>query len=138
MRVDFYLLQSGSTEAQLQLTCRLCAKTYASGQRAHVVTPDPDTAARLDSLLWHFDDQSFIPHGRIGEPEAEGAPITIGPPESAPETDILLNLDTEIPTTTSCQRVLEVVPADESSRQAARVRYKQYRDLNADLNTHEI
>ena len=139
MQVDFYLVAATAPEAALRVACRLCEKAYEAGQRAHVAIPDEGAAVHFDEMLWRFSEQSFVPHGRIGQPEAEGAPITIGPATSAPEVDILLNLDSEMPPHPDrFTRLLEVVAADEPSRQAARMRYKSYRDLAAELNTHEI
>jgi DNA polymerase-3 subunit chi len=80
-RIDFYSLEDGSRGDRFLLTCRLAERIYHSGQdpvRIHIRVTDPSQAEHLDRLLWTYDDQSFLPHGRIGQTDPELTPILIG------------------------------------------------------------
>ncbi len=55
----------------------LLAKMLEHGKRALVVTPDADHAARLDTHLWTFRDDSFLPHGRDTATDASRQPVLI-------------------------------------------------------------
>ena len=73
-RIDFYSLEDGSRGDRFLLTCRLAERIYHRDQdpiRIHIRVTDPSQAEHLDRLLWTFDDQSFLPHGRIGQTDPE-------------------------------------------------------------------
>ena len=54
-------------------------------------------------------------------------------------TDVLMNLTTNIPDAVeNFARIIEIVAADDESRQYARQRYRDYRELGCDLETHNI
>jgi DNA polymerase IIIc chi subunit len=68
------------------------------------------------------------------------SPVTIGFEESATgDQDLLINLTDEIPgMAASFPRVAELVTSDEQSRQLSRKRFVHYRELGAELETHNI
>ncbi|RMF96887.1 MAG: DNA polymerase III subunit chi, partial [Gammaproteobacteria bacterium] len=129
MRIDFYVLKEPGGEARERFACRIAEKAFGLGQRLHLLVGDAGAAQRLDELLWTFRAGSFLPHAidpAGGDPDH---PITVGaaePPELSGQ--VLVNLQDEVP---ACferfERVVEIVAADESSRQAARRRFSFYR-----------
>jgi DNA polymerase-3 subunit chi len=68
------------------------------------------------------------------------APVTIGFEESGiGGQDLLINLTDEMPpNAASFPRVAELVTSDEESRQTSRKRFKNYRELGVELETHNI
>ncbi len=72
--VWFYHLERASLEEVLP---ELLEKTLARGWRALVRTANADQSARLDAWLWTFSDESFLPHGLVGEAAAGRQPILI-------------------------------------------------------------
>ena len=50
-------------------------RTIDRGGRAVVRGSQPDRLAFLNSLLWTFDDASFLPHGIDGDADAEHQPV---------------------------------------------------------------
>lgn len=94
----------------------------------------------MDRMLWTFNDQSFVPHARLGEGDPAINPILIGDGANAHEEhDVLVNLATEVPTFFSrFQRLAECVDNDEAIRNASRERYRFYRDRGYPLEMHEI
>ena len=135
-RIDFY--QIDGEEAPLAFACRLIDKIYRQGYSIHVHTSDQDQASMLDDLLWTFRPDRFIPHG-LASAEAD-SPVTIGhqhEPEN--QEQVLVNLSGLVPEFFSrFERVAEVVPLDEGSRQAARENYRFYKDRGYPLHYHKM
>ena len=142
-RIDFYSLEDGSRGDRFLLTCRLAERIYHSGQeepiRIHIRVTDPSQAEHLDRLLWTYDDQSFLPHGRIGQTDPELTPILIGDEPLAGHDQVLINLDPSIPPGfASFERLCEPLDPNAASRDAGRERFRFYRDRGYDLHHHKI
>ena len=73
--VWFYHLERTSLE---QVLPELLEKTLSRGWRARIRTAESERIDALDSWLWTYRDDSFLPHGLIGEPFAERQPILLG------------------------------------------------------------
>lgn len=139
-RVDFYILKEGTTGDRYQLACRVAEKARQAGRRVVIHTSSPEEARHMDRMLWTFNDQSFVPHGLLGEAEAELNPILIGDAETATEEhDVLVNLAMQVPTFFSrFERLAECVDNDDAARTASRERYRFYRDRGYPLGLHDI
>jgi len=139
-KVDFYVVSPGSRLDRFRLACRVAEKARRSGHRVLIHVPSTEEARHLDRLLWIMDDQSFIPHCRVGEGEPELNPIQIGEPALASEEhDVLVNLAGTVPEGFArFQRLLECVDNDPEARAASRERYRFYRDRGYPLDLHEI
>ncbi len=138
-RVDFYVLDDNARLDDATLTCRLCAKAFEQGQRLFVYAADGDDARHLDELLWVFSDTAFVPHALADTDEAAAAPVLIGagdPP--AEHLELMINRRHPVPGVFSrFERVIEIVPAGDG-RDAARERFRFYRERGYELNTHDI
>ena len=140
-RVDFYLLDEPDARARDSVACRIAEKAWRHGHRVHVQVDSPETARRLDDLLWTWRDESFVPHRICGEGEDAGSePITIGwgtlPPFA---DDVLLNLDARVPDGFErFGRIAEIVDGAQASRAAGRERFRTYRDLGRQPATHHL
>ena len=69
----FYHLEASTLEGVLP---GLLEQTLEKGWRALVKMPEAHLP-ELDSFLWTFRDDSFLPHGRDDEPQAELQPILL-------------------------------------------------------------
>lgn len=145
MRADFYLIQKPRfRDEPLLLVCELAKKAYAAGQPMLVLARDAAQAEKLDDLLWSFEPDAYIPH-QIADPEmddGEGDDEDVAVMIAAPEHDIplrplVLNLrDGAVAGT--FDRVLEVVPADDSARGPLRERWKQYKARGFVVDKHDM
>ena len=61
-RIDFYVLKSADDRARLVYACRLVEKAWQQQMTICVTVDTPAAAEAFDSLLWTFDDHSFVPH----------------------------------------------------------------------------
>jgi DNA polymerase-3 subunit chi len=124
----------------MHFACRLTEKAYGLNSRVHAHTASAADATRLDQMLWTFRQGSFIPHDLLTGNGQPRAPISIGSGEHHPEKgDLLVNLDDSTPEfAQGFERVAEIIGGDEASRQAGRERFKHYRDLGIEPETHQI
>jgi len=139
-RADFYLIDKPRfREEPLLLVCELARKATDAGQHTLVLVRDVAQAEALDDLLWSFDPDAYVPHQIAGTDEDEDeAAVLIAPPGvDAPLRPLLVNLRDAAPTG-SFERVLEVVPADESARGPLRERWKHYQSLGFDVKKHDM
>ena len=139
-RVDFYVLERGGQEARRRLVCRLVEKAYQQGHRIYIHTGDAAEAARLDELLWTFNDGGFLPHALLHGTADPHTPIHIGHQEPPAELDdVLVNLDAQVPLFFSrFQRVAEVLDDEPQCRAQGRERFRFYRDRGYPLDSHSI
>ena len=133
-RIDFY--QIGGDETLF--TCRLIDKVYRRGHRIYVHTGDEAIARKLDEQLWVFRQDALIPHCLHTEPL--DVPVKIGfNHEPLEHQDVLINLTDSIPDFFSrFDRVAEVVPVNENTRQSARRNYAYYKDRGYALKYHQV
>lgn len=139
-QVDFYVLETADRGDRFQLCCRLAEKAWSHGHRILVHCASAEDAERMDRLLWVFRDQSFVPHGRVGQVDPDLTPVLIAQPgQSADEHDVLINLAAEVPVFFSrFDRVVEPVDADQAARAASRERFKFYRDRGYQPTAHKL
>ena len=140
-RIDFYLLEEPEAAACEATACRIAEKAWRHGHRVHLHVDSPESARRLDELLWTWRDESFVPHSVCGADELSAdAPVTIGS-GSLPQfdSDVLLNLDPCVPDGFDrFARVAEVVGGGEPARSAGRDRFRRYRAHGCELRTHRL
>lgn len=141
-KVDFYVLSSGAADARLVLACRIAEKAFKLEQKVLINTDSRMDASRLDELLWTFSQGSFVPHRVIGSDSGPGIePVLIGygeePVDETP--DLMINLAAGVPGFFDrCKRVAELVDADDARRAQGRERFRRYRELGCELDTHQM
>lgn len=139
-RVDFYLLKNDTADARMMFGCRITQKAWSAGHQIFIQVNDERQASAMDSMLWSFSQLSFIPHAVAGSPQANEAPVVIGTkPELSSDSDLLITLVDQVTDQLSTfSRIVEIVEADEQARSNARQRYRHYRELGIEPNTHKI
>lgn len=135
-RIDFYT----QVDDKLRFACRLCAKALSQQMRVNVYAPDAGVADRFDHLLWTDSAVGFIPHCRASHALAAETPVLIHQDESGLAHDeLLINLDAQWPPFFSrFQRMIEIVSTADEDAQAARARFRFYRDRGYAMQTHAM
>ena len=138
-RADFYLIAKPRfREEPLRLVCELVRKAWAANLWVLVLARDAEQAEQLDELLWDMGDDAYIPHQVAGDEEDELTPVLIAAPAiDAPLRALVINLR-DAAVTGTIERVLEVVPADESARGPLRERWTQYKARGFEVNKHDM
>src|ERR1700761_45143 len=70
----FYHLERRSLEDVLP---GLVEKSLQRGWRAAIKTDSSERSDALDTLLWTYDDQSFLPHAQAGDGDPSRQPVLI-------------------------------------------------------------
>jgi len=127
---DFVELKAA--DQKLPVVCDLVARHYERGETVAVFTPDPAEAEQLDSLLWTFRQNSFIPHVRIEsarEPLVEPVIIFSGEPGDLRSDVLVIVSAQDIPEWFSGFGVIHDFAEiyDQDRRQASRARFTAYR-----------
>ena len=137
-QVDFYLLGESSPGAA-KLACRLALMALERKQKIFIITPSDASSEQLDALMWQYPEGRFIPHAIAGEQESGKAPVNIGTLSGLSRADVVINLSPEaVPQPERFSRLLEIVPAADNEKEASRVKFKTYRNLSLNPQTHEI
>lgn len=122
-RVEFHF----NMPERLAYACRLLRKASRSGMPA-VVTGDDATLRRLDTLLWTFEAQSFVPHCMDDAPAhvlAASSIVLTGDASGAPHAALLVNVGDAVPAGFErFDRLIEIAADD--GREAARARWRHY------------
>lgn len=140
MRADFYLIAKPRFRAEpLRLVCELARKAHDANLWTLVLARDAAQAEALDDLLWDMGEEVFIPHQIAGvDVDEDEAAVLIAPPEvDAPLRPLVINLR-DAAVEGSFERVLEVVPADDSARGPLRERWKQYKARGLEVNKYDM
>ncbi len=138
-RADFYLIAKPRFREQpLRLVCELARKAYEAEQWTLVLARDRAQAEELDDLLWDMGDDAYIPHQIAGDDEDDLTPVLIAAPDTdAPLRPLVINLR-DAAVEGAFERVLEVVPADESAREPLRARWTQYKARGFEVSKHDM
>ncbi|MFV0476595.1 MAG: DNA polymerase III subunit chi [Parahaliea sp.] len=137
-RVGFYVVQAAGEPERLRVAARLTDKAFSHGHRIYINAASEHQARELDTLLWQFRPESFLPHGLCGQAGSDNIAIGWGQ-EPADHDDFLINLQLDIPAFFGrFHRVAEVVTQDETSLQALRVSWRFYRERGYALEKHDL
>ena len=138
-RADFYLIAKPRfRDEPLRLVCELARKAHDAGIWTLILARDAAQAEMLDDLLWDMGEDAYIPHQMAGDEEDELTPVLIATPDAdTPMRALVINLRDE-PVAGDFERVLEVVPADDSARGPLRERWKQYAARGFEVNKHDM
>ena len=125
---------------RLRVACVLTAKASGGGRRVSVFAPDGNIARHFDQMLWSFQPLAFVPHVAAGSPLAAETPVVIGSRlDALPADDVLINLGDDLPD--GFERfslVIEVVGPTDPERQAARGRFRRYKEQGHALSAHDL
>ena len=135
-KVDFY---TGTTD-KLRTACQLSHKAMQSGLRVLLHTPDEDTTAALDKLLWHYPATAFMPHCRSDAAAADEMPVVVGHhPDLFPHSELLISLHTAcLPFFSRFERIIEIVGQDPEDTRLGRERFGFYRDRGYEMRHFDL
>jgi DNA polymerase-3 subunit chi len=134
--IDFYF----NAEDPLQVACRLAGKALGQRKRVLIYAPEPETASRIDRLLWTWPAVGFVPHCAVHDPLAADTPVLIAAGADAPPgCELLLNLGADCPPHFErFERLLEVIGTEDAARQAGRSRYRFYLERGYKIANHDL
>ncbi len=147
-QVNFHILENEDYKGKLRYACRLVREAYGQGMKVNIRTSNPDQSSQLDAMLWTFSQGSFIPHAIAGAErerlDRDDYPVQLGEhvgeePREDEIVDALINLCQQpCPRPDQYARVDEVVCSDPADKQAARARFRGYRNQGIEPDTRRI
>jgi len=109
VRIDFYHLSKSSLDEALP---KLASKAYESGKRIKIKVGGELRVDFLSSLLWTFDEESFLPHGVKKDGFADMQPIYLSSDDENPNGATLLfavdGADINLENTQGFERILYI------------------------------
>jgi len=130
----FYHLERSDVEHALP---PLLEKCLQRGWRALVRAGAPERVEALDAALWTYRDESFLPHGREGEANAERQPILLTTSQSNLNgAQALFLVDGAEPgdVTGFARACLLFDGRDEAALELARSRWKHMKDAGVEAS----
>jgi len=129
-----------NTDDKLQTACTLTLKALARDMRVMLLTPDSAVTERLSKLMWSVPATGFLPHCRSADRLAPVTPVIVDHiAEPLAHAQVLMNLCDQTPAFFSrFQRLVEIVGTEDADREAARVRFRFYRDRGYEIRTHQL
>lgn len=134
-RIDFYHLQRQTLD---EILPKLLLKAYDSGKKVLLKIGTSERVEFINSLLWTFNDGSFLPHGSKKDGFAAQQPIWLTSDDENPnEAEFLFLVDgAEIPVKTAAEyeRIFNIFDGNnQESVQQARNLWTGLRDAG-----HEV
>ena len=138
-RIDFYHLQKQSLE---QVLPKLLEKAYASGVRIKVKVGNEERVEFLNSLLWTYIDDSFLPHGSKKDGFAKEQPIWLSADDDNPNNARMLFLvdgaAIDLSSVDNYERIFNIFDGnDETALANAREFWKQASALECEKNYYQ-
>lgn len=135
-QIDFYV----QVEDRHDAIRKLCLKAQAMKTRLAIWANDRGQCQQLSRILWSVPSTGFVPHVGCADPLAQVTAVILDcEPGPFPHDQVLINLRAEVPPFFSrFQRLIEVVSTAEDDKQAARVRFRHYRDRGYEIRTHDM
>ncbi len=134
-RVDFYHLQQKTLDEVLP---KLLQKAYSTGKRIKVKIGTEERVEFINSLLWTYNDESFLPHGSKKDGFADQQPIWLSADIENPNTALFLFLvdgaEENAETLTQYERVFNIFDGNSAEAvQQARRLWKDYKNSGCEV-----
>ena len=122
-----------------RIVCDLAEKCYLNNQRVVIYMKSEEDCKEIDSLLWTWKQQSFIPHKCLESLSvSQNEPIVLTTSiESVADYDTVLLVDPlPMETVSQFSTVIEFAEKyDTQGIELSRKRYKLYKDQNFNIKT---
>ncbi len=135
-RIDFYHLQKQSLEDVLP---KLLQKAYETGKKIKLLVGTAERVDFINSFLWTYDDESFLPHGTKKDGFSHTQPIYISAENDNPNNaEYLFLVDgatTDIDELKNFERVFNIFDGNsDDALSSAREYWKTLKDSGAELH----
>ena len=131
--VSFYHLERTALKVALP---KILEKAHSVGLRTVVIAGSEEHVTALNTTLWAYDPDSFLPHGSGEDGPAEDQPIYLTVHDENPNAATVLALvdGADVPDIGKFDRVLDLFDGhDQEAVQAARARWKARKEAGHDL-----
>lgn len=137
-RIEFYVLPDADPAGRARAACQLASKGWQHGMPVFIRCQDERQCGEVDSLLWSFRAERFIPHDlQQDDPQA---PVVIGTEQTPAATQgLLINLSPSLsPYLDQFSRVIEIVNQQPELLTVSRDNFRLYRQRGYDPKRVEL
>lgn len=144
VQVSFYVLPTSNESARQKLLLKILEKAYVAEEPTLLYSDNQDLLRFLDRELWEIPNVEFLPHGIIeSEEDINDADfIYLSDKMWAMENrSLLINIHPTVPEEAKAglyPRVFEVITQDPQVLEESRNRYRLYRSLGFEIQTHKL
>ena len=133
--VSFYTNVSDETH----LMGKLLSKAHNVGRKLHISVRNKRHGEKITRDLYASEPTSFFGISSLPHDVHDLTSAIISDTSDYAHNDIIINLTLEIPDNFSAfKRVIEIVSQDEENINAARNRYRWYKDRGYSIATHKL
>lgn len=136
-RVDFYHLQNKPLEEVLP---KLLEKAYETGKNIKIKIGNPERVETINSHLWTYDDEAFLPHGSAKDGNTKMQPIFLTFDDENPnDAEFLFLIDGAKENINGFERVFNIFDGDDAEAlNKAREFWKELKSGDADLHYWQL
>lgn len=136
----FYLLPQDTEAARLLYAARLTEKAWHQGDRICLVCNPGEQMQAVDTMLWQFSPESFLPHRQL-ETSTDPCPERIGLMAGHPapdDWDTVIVLGNALPADADrFRRLALIASSDAATLNQARSHFRQLRELGIEPKVHD-
>lgn len=138
-RIDFYVLQSNSSDARQDFAVKLSQKALHHQLSILIWLDDHNAASALDTKLWKNQPESYLPHALVPSPEP-APPILLAVNQDQPNyRQLVINLHPQPhPNYDEFQRIAEIVIQTPQVLEQTRANYKHYKAQGHEIFMHNL
>lgn len=137
-------LAAQKVASQVKQAADLVSQAAQKRTRITILCADQTQAEDIDEFIWQYPHDAFVPHNLHGEGPAAGTPVEIvwfsayvalaSANQRLRNRAMLVNLSAEfIDDHSQFKHIIDFVPTQEAQKEAARMRYKQYKQAGCQL-----
>jgi DNA polymerase-3 subunit chi len=136
--IEFHVLESSQDNTWLNYVATLAESRIQSGQTVLIVADKPALLQQVNSHLWTFRDDSFLPHELLTANQ-QRAPHIIYLSDYPQSADVIIHLgEAALTEVSSLPLIIDVIDADQKRRDAGRARFSTYRKKGQSPQTIKI
>ncbi|OYQ81302.1 hypothetical protein B9T19_01075 [Ignatzschineria sp. F8392] len=144
VQVSFYVLPTSNEASRQKLLLKILEKAYLAEEPALLYSDNQELIRFLDRKLWELPHIEFLPHAVITTEEDINEADFIYLSDKMwplPHRSLIINIHPFVPDDVKnglYQRVFEVITQDPQVLEESRNRYRLYRQLGFEIETHKL
>ncbi len=144
VQVSFYVLPTSNEASRQKLLLKILEKAYLAEEPALLYSDNQELIRFLDRKLWELPHIEFLPHAVITTEEDINEADFIYLSDKMwplPHRSLIINIHPFVPDDVKnglYPRVFEVITQDPQVLEESRNRYRLYRQLGFEIETHKL
>lgn len=144
VKVSFYVLPTSNETARQKLLLKLLEKAYIAEEPTLLYSDNQELLRSLDRKLWEIPGVDFLPHALVeSSDDINDADFIYLSDKTWPfeERSLIINVHPIVPEDVKAglyPRIFEVITQDPQVLEESRNRFRLYRSLGFEIQTHKL